>query len=109
MVCAEMLLRGSGSGRASGRHPPFVFLLQAAPAVPERQGLRAGETGDQYVEVRVPAGADAQQDGAVGHAAMDQGEQHVVATWLQFERDAAGVAPGDRELARRIELGDAAL
>ena len=40
---------------------------------------------------------------------MDQGEQHFVALRLQFEGDAAGVSPGEGELARRIKLGDAAL
>ena len=57
----------------------------------------------------MPASSDLQHDRAVRQTAMDQGEQHVVAHWLQVERDVAGIAPGDGELARRIEIGDPAL
>src|ERR1700730_11424601 len=40
---------------------------------------------------------------------MDYGEQHLVALWLQLEGNVAAAAPGDGELAGRIELGDTAL
>src|SRR4030081_2594398 len=42
----------------SGRHAPVVFLLEAAPAVPEWLRLLACRAGDQNVEVHVPAGTD---------------------------------------------------
>src|SRR5271155_5217935 len=40
---------------------------------------------------------------------MSQGEQHLLALWVQFERDLAAGSPGDGELAGRIELDDSAL
>ena len=57
----------------------------------------------------MPAGADLQQGGAVGQAAMDHGEQHLVALRLQLEGNVAAALPGEGELAGRIELGDPAL
>src|SRR6478735_6189488 len=93
----------------SGRKPPVVFLLQAAPAFPEWRGLVARGAGDKNIEVHVPAGADLEHGRAVGQTAMGHGEQHALTPWLQFEGDVAAVIPGEGKLARRIEFGDPAL
>src|SRR4029453_13056021 len=77
--------------------------------VPEWRRLLACRTGDQDVEVHVPAAADLQQGRAIWQAAMDHGEQHVIAFWIQLEGDVAAALPGDGELAGRIELCNAAL
>src|SRR5437660_726240 len=95
---------------ASGRQPRVVVVLETGPAVPEgRRVWAARHAGDQDVEVHVPAGADVEHGAAVGQAAMDQGEQHLVALGLELEGDATALSPGDGELARRIELGDPTL
>lgn len=93
----------------SGRNPPLVILLQAGNLIPEGLRLRASHAGGQDVEVGVPAGADAEQGRALGHAAVDQGEQGFCADGLEGEGDAAGGAPGDGKLFGRVELGDPAV
>src|SRR4051794_15408509 len=93
----------------SGRKPLVVFLLQAAPAVPEWRWLVARCAGDKNVEVHMPAGAGPEQDRAIGQTAMDHSEQHVLSPWIQFESNVPAVVPGDGKLARRIEFGDPAL
>src|ERR1700692_695785 len=92
-----------------GGRPRVVCLRRAAQAVPEWLRLLAGRASDQNVEVRVPAGSDAQQVCAIGQAPMDQGEQHLVAFWLQLKGNVAAALPGNGELAARIELGNTAL
>src|SRR4029077_6771540 len=94
---------------ASGRHPPVVFLLQPAPAIPEWRRLLACRAGNQHVEVHVPTGPDLQQGRAVGQAPMDHGEQYLVTLGFQFEAYVATTLPGDGELSGRIELDDLAL
>src|SRR5262245_1503110 len=92
-----------------GQQTQLVFLLQTAPAVPERLWLLAGRPGHQDVQVHVPAGSDPERSCAVGEATMDDGEQHLAALGRQLEGYVAAAMPGDGELAGRIELRDATL
>src|SRR5215207_10214298 len=94
---------------SSGRQPPIIFLLQAAPAIPERRRLLARCAGCQNLEMHVPAGANLEQGRAIGNAAMNDREQYPVADGLQFKGDVTAALPGDGELAGRIKLGDAGL
>src|SRR5688572_4852467 len=93
----------------SGRQTRVVFSLQTQPAVPERRGFLAADACGQNVEVRVPASADVEQRCAVRRAAMHDGEHHVLTSRLKFEGNGALLTPGDGELARRVERGDARL
>src|SRR5262245_56773449 len=109
-MCFIMTPLSVWSKGSSGRNAALVVLLQADPAVPERRGrLQARGAGNKQIEVHVPARPDLEQRGAVGQAAMDHGKQHLAAPGLQLEGDVSAVLPGDAELARRIQLGDAAL
>ena len=94
----------------SGR-PGFAGRSPAAggPRCSRRAAPAACRADDQEVEVGVPAGADAEHRAAVGQAAVDQGQQHLVALRSELDRDVAAVLPGEAELMRRVELGDAAL
>ena len=55
------------------------------------------------------AGGEHDDDFAIGQAAMDHGEQHVIALALQFIGKVAAAVPGDGTLAKRLELSDPAL
>ena len=94
--------------RQAGTRRSYSFIRRLQPSQNGAGSSPAG-AGDQNVEVHVPAGGVLQQGGAVGQAAMDHGEQHLVALRVQLEGDVAAVLPGDGELARRIEFGDPAL
>lgn len=56
----------------------------------------------------VPAGADIEQRAAVRHAAVDEGEQYLVALRGEDEGDLALFAPCDDQLARGINRHDTA-
>src|ERR1700760_3039563 len=94
----------------SARDAPVVFGLEAGEAVPEWTWLLAGHTGDQHVEMRVPAGADANHHAASRQATVNHGEQHFLAPRFERHRNVAVfVAPSEDEFARRIDLDDPAL
>src|ERR1700729_1541327 len=94
----------------SARDAPVVFGSQATEPVPERFCLLAAKARGQHVEMRVPAGADADHHATGGQAAVDHGQQHLLAP--RFERKsyvAVVLSPGEGEFARRIDLDDPAL
>jgi monofunctional biosynthetic peptidoglycan transglycosylase len=82
-VPAECLRRSASA--PSRRDAPIVFGLETVPAVPEGFRLLGARARDQHVEVHMPAGADHQRGVAVGQAAMDQGEQHLIAPFSQLD------------------------
>src|SRR3984885_2611546 len=58
--------------------------------------------------MHVPASRYPKQGGAIGQAAMDYGEQYLVALRLQLKGNVAAARPGESQLAGRIEFSDPA-
>src|SRR5262249_41303937 len=92
-----------------GLQPLFVFRPQAAPAVPEGPWLGAADAGHENVQMRVPAGADAERRRAIGNAAVDERQQNLVAPLGPLEGHLPRSAEDETELARWIAPDDPAL
>src|SRR4051812_12856974 len=93
----------------SGGQPLIVFAFQAQDLVPEGFRLLVGKASGKDVQVHVPARGKVEQSGAIRHAAVNEGEQHVTSLRCQLERNATVDTPGDCQLVRRVEFGDPTL
>src|SRR3546814_7732013 len=68
-----------------GGNAALILLLGPRVRRPERRRVAAFEAGLENVEMRVPAGPDAEHSGAAGKPPVDEGEKALVAHLGELE------------------------